>query len=169
MIDKGIHLYLVGVAAGVNYNDIGGVSRAAGTLTTTYTAGDTFQAGKAGKMLLTLEMRFDAAASIVLKVEGRRTDANNPLLFTKWGVIQLVAMDDAGLWTGTTFPVNAVAEGGELTFTPAAPAGPGAVLVFTLDQELTGDLRISAKAVGAGLTANDYIVVGVDTDIGARR
>ena len=160
--DSGVVLYLTGdgttngTGAGV-VNDKRGVVVVPGTLVAAYVAGSTIQVGARGALALYLKLRMHTATSITIKVTGQRYDAlNNPAL---WGpaLIQTVAPDDgsaAHLSTTAAEQVFTTANiGVDTTFN---------VVLQTTSQFLAGDVIVSAHANAGSLSANDYVIVGIN-------
>jgi len=151
--DLGIVLYLAGVPAGITYIDRKGVVQNASTLSNVYAtmpiSVDTAQiyAGLADALTLFCRLDFDQATSITIKVEQQYE--NDPVrIDAGWMLTQTVRQDTGVVLSEQVF------------------LSPGAgtqlyVAVQTASAYVAGRLRISAKAAGAGLTANDRVEIAI--------
>ena len=155
--DLGIVLYLAGVPAGITYLDRKGVTQNAATLSNAYATMpvppapggiDTAQiyAGLAEAHSLFCRLDFDQATSITIKLEQQYE--NDPRIDTGWMLTQTVRQD-----TGVV--------ASEQVFLPPVAGSQIYVVLQTASAYVSGRLRVSAKAAGAGLTANDRVEVAI--------
>ncbi len=153
--DLGIVLYLAGTPSGITYVDRDGVTQNAETLDTNYHAMsallpvDTSRpfAGYPADHTLFCRLDFSSATSITIKLEQRYS--NDPRIDLGWMAVQTVRQDTGIVLAEHTF--NA----------PALPATTLYVAIQTASAHLSGQIQVSAKAAGAGFTANDRVEVAI--------
>ena len=135
--DKGILLYLHGIAAGRDtYKDSTGATVTAQQLAVTYVAGESFYVGAADALLAAVKNVFAGGTTkITVKAEMKRRDENNPTIFG-WMPFQTVRSD-----TGVQDFQHEF-----LAADPLVVAGVLEIALQTTGHRLGGEFRISAKA-----------------------
>lgn len=145
--DAGVLLYLAGVPTGLTYDDRRGATVTAETLGNAY-AGMTVATvpttivlcGRSAALSIFVACNLDQATTIYVEVSARYTGDTD---LNDW-----VPLYDFSNRNGTTLP--------EQSYTSS-----GSDILQTANALGTNELRVRAKADGAGLTADDWIKVAL--------